>query len=52
MHGTTVKTTDVVLPAKEVEKTKYTFVSNEQNAGKYCNIRMENKSFEKVAEFK
>jgi len=41
------------VPDKEAEKTKYTTVSNEQDAGKKnCQLRMENKSFIKVAEFK
>jgi hypothetical protein len=40
------------VPAKEAEKTKYALVSNEQDAGKICNLGMENKSFENLAEFK
>jgi len=40
------------VPAKEAGKTKYTLVSNEQDAGKNCKLRTGNKSFEKVPEFK
>jgi len=40
------------VPAKEAEKTNYALVSNEKDARKIFNLRMENKSFENLAEFK
>ena len=39
MRGTTIK-------------VMYALVSNEQDVGKNCNLRMENKPFENLAEFK
>jgi hypothetical protein len=49
---------DLVITSKEIgqevnaEKTKYVVMSRNQNAGHNHNIKIENKSFERVEEFK
>jgi hypothetical protein len=34
------------------DKTKYTFMSHDQNVGRYHNIKIDNSSLERVEEFK
>jgi UDP-galactopyranose mutase len=49
---------DLVIASKEIglevnaEKTKYMVMSRDQNAGHNHNIEIDNKSFERVGEFK
>jgi hypothetical protein len=48
----------LVVASKEIglevnaEKTKYMVMSRDQNAGKNHNIKLDNKSFERVEQFK
>jgi hypothetical protein len=55
---TRLKTEALLVTSKEIglevnaEKTKYMFMSHEQNAGQNHNIKLDNKFFETVEQFK
>jgi hypothetical protein len=57
--GTIIKNTQTLIDASKevglevnVEKTKYMFVSRDQNAGQTREINIGNRSFENVSQFK
>jgi hypothetical protein len=58
IHGIKKNAEDLVIASKETglevnaEKTEYMFMSRNQNAGHNHNIKVDNKSFERVEEFK
>jgi hypothetical protein len=58
IHSIKKNAEDLVIASKEIglelnaEKTKYVAMSQNQNAGQNCNIKIDNKSFERVEEFK
>jgi hypothetical protein len=58
VHSIKKNTEGLVVASKEIglevhsEKTKYMAVSRNQNAGQNHNIKIDNKSFERVEEFK
>jgi hypothetical protein len=58
IHTIKKNTKALVVAIKEAglevnaEKTKYIVISQDQNAGQYHNIKTDNKSFERVEEFK
>jgi sorting nexin-29 len=58
VHSIKKNTEDLVIASKEIglevnaEKTKYMVMSQNQNAGRNHNIKVNNKSFERVEEFK
>jgi hypothetical protein len=58
VHAIKKNTEDLLIASKEIglevnaEKTNYMFMSRDQNAGQNHNIRVDNKSFERVEHFK
>jgi hypothetical protein len=58
IHSIKKNAEGLVVASKEIglevnaKKTKYMVVSRNQNAGQNCNIKIDNKSFERVKEFK
>jgi hypothetical protein len=56
--GTTKKNTNLIDASNDVdldvntEKSKYTLLSRHQNAGQNHDIKIDNRSFENVAQFK
>jgi hypothetical protein len=58
VHGVKKNTEALVVASKELrlevnaEKTKYMVMSRNQNAGQNHNINLDNKSFERVEQFK
>jgi hypothetical protein len=58
VHAIKKNTEALVVASKEIglevnaEKTKYMIMSHNQNAGQNHNIKIENKSFERVEQFK
>jgi hypothetical protein len=58
VHAIKKNTEAVVVVSKEIglevnaEKTKYVVMSRNQNAGQNHNIKIDNKSFERVEQFK
>jgi hypothetical protein len=58
IHSIKQNTEELVMASKEIgleanaEKTKYMVMSQNQNAGHNHNIKIDNKSFERVEEFK
>jgi hypothetical protein len=57
-HAIKENTKTLVVARKEIglevnaEKTKYMVMSRDQNAGQNDNIKLDNKSFERVEQFK
>jgi hypothetical protein len=43
---------DARSPERQIENTRFIFMSCEQNAGQNQTVRMSNKSFKRVAHFK
>jgi hypothetical protein len=58
IHAIKKNTEALVVASKEIglevnaEKTKYVVMSRDQNAGQNHNIKIDNKSFERVEQFK
>jgi hypothetical protein len=50
--GTSIYASKEVGVEINVERTKYMLLAHHQNAGQNCDLKVENRSFENVAQFK